>query len=174
MKTRSILAACLLSVTALAAPMAQGETLTDTLVKTYRNSGLIEQNRALLRATDEDVAQAVAALRPVLSWAVSAGYASPTMGDEFSGSAGLSASMLLYDFGRSELGVDALKETVLATRQSLVDVENSVLLNAVRAYLSVRRSEAFVGLRENNVRLLTEQLRATRDRFEVGEVTHYS
>ena len=67
--------------------------------------------------------------------------------------------------------MDAAKETVLATRAQLVDIENAVLLNAVNAYLSVRRSEAFVELRENNVRLLTQQLRATRDRFEVGEVT---
>ena len=41
---------------------------------------------------------------------------------------------------------------------ALVDVENSVLLNAVTAYLGVRRAEAFVELRKNNVRLLTEHL----------------
>ncbi len=79
--------------------------------------------------------------------------------------------MLLYDFGRSQLGIDAAKETVLATRAVLVDVENTTLLNAVRAFLTVLRSEAFVELTQNNVRLLTQQLRATRDRFEVGEVT---
>ncbi len=150
---------------------AASETLSDALAKAYRNSGLIEQNRAVLRAADEDVASAVAALRPVLNYTAGLSYIEPTMGDNLSGSIGLNAEMLLYDFGRSALGIDAAKETVLATRAQLVDIENTVLFNAVNAYLSVRRSEAFVGLRENNVRLLIQQLRATRDRFEVGEVT---
>ncbi len=150
---------------------AAGETLTDALVTTYRTSGLIDQNQAVLRAADEDVAQAVSALRPVLGYALGTTYNNPTLGDDLTASLSISADMLLYDFGRSKLSIDAAKETVLATRAVLVDIENTVLLNAVRAYMAVRRAEAFVGLRENNVRLLNEQLRATRDRFEVGEVT---
>ena len=154
----------------LAGPGA-ADTLADAMAKAYRNSGLIEQNRAVLRAADEDVAQAVAVLRPVLGYAAGVNYVDPTVADNLSASVSLTASMLLYDFGRSQLGVDAAKETVLATRAALVDVENTVLLNTVDAYFAVRLSEAFVALRQNNVRLLTEQLRATRDRFEVGEVT---
>jgi outer membrane protein len=162
--------ATLVSLAAICGPLS-AETLSDALATAYRNSGLIDQNRAVLRAADEDVAQAVATLRPVVNYALSANFSDPSMGDELTGSLGLTASLLLYDFGRSNLRVDAAKETVLATRSALKDVENSVLLSTVRAYLSVRRSEAFVDLRQNNVRLLTEQLRATRDRFEVGEVT---
>ena len=165
-KRAGVIAAAILIATPLSA-----QTLTDALITAYRNSGLIEQNRAVLRAADEDVAQAVALLRPVVNYALSGNYANPSMGDEFSVRASLSASMLLHDFGRSQLGIDAAKETVLATRAALVDIENTVLLNTVTAFLAVRRSEAFVQLRQNNVRLLTEQLRATRDRFEVGEVT---
>ena len=47
---------------------ARADTLADALVGAYNSSGLLEQNRAVLRAADEDVAQAVAALRPVLDW----------------------------------------------------------------------------------------------------------
>jgi outer membrane protein len=150
---------------------ASAETLTDAFVTAYKSSGLIAQNRAVLRAADEDVAQAVTALRPVLSYAANAGYTTPSSNDNLSLTASLNASMLLYDFGRSQFGIDAAKEQVLATRAALIDVENTVLLNTVRAYFAVRQSESFVRLRQNNVRLLTEQLRATRDRFEVGEVT---
>ncbi len=63
---------------------ASAETLTDTLVATYKSSGLIQQNRAVLRAADEDVAQAVALLRPILSYAANVNYIDPTLGDEFS------------------------------------------------------------------------------------------
>jgi len=46
-----------------------------------------------------------------------------------------------------------------------------VLLNAATAYMNVVRDQAIVELRKNNVRVLSEQLRATEDRFKVGEVT---
>lgn len=154
----------------LSGPSA-AETLADALATAYRTSGLIEQNRAVLRAADEDVAQAVAGLRPVFGYANSLDYTDTEMGDTLSATAALTGSILLYDFGRSGLGIDAAKETVLATRAALVDIENTVLLNTVNAYLDVRTRSAFVDLRQNNVRLLTQQLRATRDQFEVGEVT---
>ncbi|MFC6760508.1 hypothetical protein ACFQFQ_14970 [Sulfitobacter porphyrae] len=42
--------------------------MADALVGAYNHSGLLEQNRAVLRAADEDVAAAGAALKPVLRW----------------------------------------------------------------------------------------------------------
>ena len=47
---------------------ARSETLADALVSAYNHSGLLEQNRALLRAADEDVASASAALLPIVNW----------------------------------------------------------------------------------------------------------
>jgi outer membrane protein len=63
------------------------------------------------------------------------------------------------------------KATVQAGRESLRAVEQNVLLNAVTAYVDVVRDLAVVSLRESNVSVLTEQLRQTKDRFNVGEVT---
>lgn len=163
-------AAAALAMLAMSGP-ALSETLTDAFVTSYRNSGLISQNRAVLRAADEDVALAVSDLRPAIAYVLGVDYTDPSQRDDLTGSLAVTASMLLWDFGRSQLAIEAAKETVLATRSALIDVENTVLLNTVTAYMAVRRSEAFVNLRQNNVRLLTEQLRATRDRFEVGEVT---
>ena len=61
---------CVATVLALAAgpTMVRAETLADALKSAYLNSGLLDQNRALLRAADEDVAQAVAGLRPIIDW----------------------------------------------------------------------------------------------------------
>src|SRR5208283_2296708 len=42
---------------------------------------------------------------------------------------------------------------------------------AATAYMNVVRDSAIVKLRQNNVKVLNEQLRATEDRFKVGEVT---
>jgi outer membrane protein len=160
---------------ALALPAtSRAETLTDALISSYQSSGLLEQNRALLRAADEDVAQAVSTLRPVLSYIVQGRWQDNDQipgGAQSSASLGLSLDWTLFDFGRSALAVDAAKEAVLALRAALVDIEQQVLLRAVSAYMEVRRAQAFVQLNQNNVRLLQEQLRATQDRFEVGEVT---
>jgi len=161
---------------------AVAQTLGQALAQAYDNSGLVEQNRALLRAADEDVALAVSALKPIVNWSAavqrnaSTFSSSQTMGvttDSTSTDASLSVSaeLLLYDFGQSRLSIDAAKENVLATRQGLVSVEQSVLLRAVSAFLAVRREAENVRLLQGNVRVLGEELRAARDRFEVGEVT---
>ncbi len=157
----------------------RAETLADAMAYGYEASGLLEQNRALLRAADEDVAQAVGALLPVVNWVASVDATYPgspfstnNIGNtELSASIGLSASLILYDGGVSRLGIDVQRETVLATRQSLLAVEQEVLYRIVAAYIDLQSAAEFVQLRQNNVRLITEQLRAAQDRFEVGEVT---
>ncbi|MEQ8294188.1 MAG: TolC family outer membrane protein [Roseovarius sp.] len=158
---------------------ASAETLADTLVSAYENSGLLEQNRALLRAADEDVAQIVAELRPIINWSADI---TRTFGTTRSGgitggadsnelNLGISLDLLLFDFGRTNLRMQAAKETVLATRESLRNIEQQVLLRAVAAYMNVRRTSELVSVRQNNLRLLRQELRAANDRFEVGEVT---
>ncbi|PYE84032.1 TolC family outer membrane protein [Pseudoroseicyclus aestuarii] len=162
---------------AIPAASLQAETLSDALSAGYENSGLLEQNRALLRAADEDVAQAVAALRPVLSWSASASTSWPrenldrTGQDYLQTSLGLTAQLTIYDGGLNQLAVEAQKETVLATRESLRGVESDVLLRIVQAYLEVQRASSSVDLRQNNIRLIGQELQAAQDRFEVGEVT---
>ena len=170
---------CLAAVTS--APVA-AESLASALSSAYITSGLLDQNRAVLRAADEDVAQAVAALRPVINWtgtvtrsfgaqnAASTGgmwvdYATTTA------SADLVATLVLYAGGARTLSLDAAREAVLATRAGLVGVEQQVLYNGVSAFMEVRRALETVQLRRNNVRVIGEELRAAQDRFQVGEVT---
>ena len=173
---------------ALTFGQARAETLTDALVSAYRNSNLLDQNEALLRAADEDVAIAVSALRPVINFAIGASYArsvqsgfvgvsngeslfSRVGSESFSAQASLTADLTIYDFGRTRLAIDASKETVLATREALVDLEQRVLITAVQAFVNVRLASEIVFLRQSNVRLITQELRAAQDRFEVGEIT---
>lgn len=166
----------------IAAPMARAETLADAMIGAYNTSGLLEQNRAVLRAADEDVAQAMSSLRPVISWsadatrqfgttrsASTANNIVPTVSNTISAS--LIAELTVFDNGQSKLAIETAKEAVLGTRQQLVSVEQQVLLSAVEAYLEVRRAIENVALRENNVRLIAQELRAAQERFEVGEVT---
>ncbi|MGR3540457.1 MAG: TolC family outer membrane protein [Hasllibacter sp.] len=167
---RSILKAGAAALALLSALPAGAQSLTDTLILAYRNSGLLDQNRALLRAADEDVAQAVAALGPVLNYTASLNY-TPDGSVDRSATLGLAAQITLWDGGRSELTIDLQKESVLALREALIGVEQQVLLEAVAAHMDVLSALEFVALRESNVRVVTRELRAARDRFEVGEIT---
>ena len=184
---RGIVAATLIGFGSVMPGVATSETLADALVGAYNHSGLLDQNRAVLRAADEDVAIANAALKPVVQWTgnltqninrsvsggsttgLPAGTRNAT--DQLTTSVNLIASLLVYDFGATRYSIEAAKETVLATRESLISVEQQVLIRAVDAYMGVIQAQQLVSLRENNVRLLTQELRAARDRFEVGEVT---
>ena len=168
---------------------ARAETLSDTLVQAYRSSPLLEQQRLLLRATDEDVAVAVSALRPTVNFQANYsktttftdreqirtpfGGASQIGGQETStdGSLSLVLDYTLLDGGQRALRLSAAKEAVLAARYNLVQVEQEVLLSAVTAYFDLRLAVQTVDVRESNIRLVTQQLQAARDRFEVGEVT---
>ena len=155
-----------------AALPARAESLADTMVAAYRHSALLDQNRAVLRAADEDVAGSVAALRPVLQWVAEQGIQRGEGGaSATSTSLDLNLSMTLYDFGRSQLAIDASKEQVLATRQALVAVEQEVLLDAANAFFAVREGVQQVALQQNSVSVLTRERQAAQDRFDVGEIT---
>ncbi|WP_120501806.1 TolC family outer membrane protein [Roseovarius sp. EL26] len=172
----SLLTAAVLAVSTVS---AKAENLADTLVSAYEHSGLLQQNRALLRAADEDVAQIVSQLRPIINWTTDI---TRSFGESETSSLrrdlgatnvnfGIQLDLLLYDFGETPLRVESAKEAVLATRQALRSVEQQVLFRAIQSYMNVLRNGQFVSVRQNNVRLLQEELRAARDRFEVGEVT---
>lgn len=174
MKLNAALAVATLSASLVTGAAAQAETLADALTYAYDHSGLLDQNRALLRAADEGVAQANAALMPIVNWSLSAtkSYVDVLGGAQaLTGVLGVSAQLTLYDNGANNLAIEAQKETVLSTRQGLLNVEQQVLLAAVQAYVNVTQSRESVALQQNNVRVLRQELRATQDQFDVGEVT---
>lgn len=161
---------------------ANAETLADALISAYKTSNLLDQNQAVLRAADEDAAAALARLRPVVDFTARASYTKYDNGRAFSSfttpnfedsaaSAALTASLVLYAGGRGKLGVEVARESVLATRAGLINVEQQVLLGAVAAYVDVRLQSEIVALRQSNMRLIDQELRAAKDRFDVGEVT---
>ncbi len=65
---------------------------------------------------------------------------------------------------QAESGVAGARETLRVTEQQ-------VLLDAATAYMNLIRDQAILDLNRRNVEVLTEQLKQTRDRFNVGEVT---
>ncbi len=83
----------------------------------------------------------------------------------------VTAQQNVFDGFRTYNNIKGAEAGVEAGREDLRASEENVLLNAATAYMNVFRDQAIVELRKNAVKVLAEQLRATEDRFKVGEVT---
>lgn len=174
-------AAVALSAAALLVPaQARAETLTQALVQAYQGNPRILAARDLLRAIDEQVAQAISLLRPTVTLNVSTGYDTTSTrinnvgrtGDR----SGLTSSSLaltqpIWRGGREYAEIRRAEATIRSQRARLQTTEQDVFFEVVTAYMNVVRDEAIVRLRANNVAVLQRQLQAVRDRFNVGEVT---
>ncbi len=157
---------------------SSAETLNEALAAAYRNNPTLNAERAKLRAIDEEVPRAKSGFRPRVTGSAETGFESnntspPSITDGKNYPSGYSVTLNQPVF-RGFRTINQVREAeagVFAGREDLRAVEQSVLINGITAYMDVVRDQAIVRLRQNNVKVLTEQLRATQDRFDVGEVT---
>jgi outer membrane protein len=164
-------------IAGLMAGTAGADTLRDALVSAYQTNPTLTAQRQSLRATDATVAIAKAAGRPQVSATAGLnrdltrsgildnGGKGPTL------SVGVDLSYPLFNGGSVKNSVKAAKTRVEAGRATLRAVEGDVFTNAVAAYMDVIRDRAIVELNQNNVKVLQTNLEATKDRFEIGDLT---
>lgn len=160
---------------------AEMDRMRATFAKAYLTNPTLQAERARLRAVDEGVNQALARSRPTVTFRATAGAGLfTTNGPNTSGtretartpaSADLEVRQPLYRGGTNPASVERAENEILAARAALLNTEQQVFLDAGTAYMNVVRDQAVVELNTNNVTVLRRQLQATRDRFEVGEVT---
>jgi outer membrane protein len=165
---------------AVPAGSATAQSLRDALASAYKYNPRLDAERARQRATDEEVARAHSGYRPTVSGSADIGYnrtdtkpegLSSVAGETHPKGYGVTATQPIFNGFRTLNGVRVAEATVRAGRETLRGVEQSVLLEASTAYVDVVRDQNIVKLRENNVDVLTRELKATQDRFSVGEVT---
>ncbi len=165
---------------AIAAALVSGpssaQTLPETLALAYETSPEISAARANLRVLDEQEAINRSGYRPNVS--TGASYDLEYENSQARGSNGsapfilsLDGAQNLYDGGQTTNSVQSARESVRAGREDLVSTEQRVLSAAAISFMDVRRDRDFVALAKNNVRVIGEELQASRDRFEVGEIT---
>lgn len=177
------------AIACLAPPLgaARAETLESALIQAYQNNPTLNSQRAAVRATDENVPQALSGYRPRVSITASGGEQSlstttkvttttPSSYSTQSGynspaSAGVTASQTLFNGFQTANKTRQAEAQVQAARETLRVTEQQVLLNAATAYMNLLRDTAILDLQKRNVEVLQEQLRQVRDRFNVGEVT---
>jgi len=175
MKRTAILALTASSMLALAAP-AYADTLNEALAEAYRSNPTLQAARAQLRATDENVAIEKADGRPSVTGSAaltevliqnSTSFFAPAR----SLSAGVDLGVPIYSGGAVKNSIRAAEQRVEAGRADLRGTESAIFSQVVAAYMDVLRGEALVGLSANQVQVLEVNLRATSDRFEIGDLT---
>jgi outer membrane protein len=164
------------------------QTMEAALGRAYSANPTLNAQRAAVRATNENVPQALSGYRPRITASADIG-ASITESDtpfnsQGTGSphnrsvsrlnprgAGLQVDQNIFDGGKTRSSVSQAESQVLGARATLRNTEQNVLLDAATSYMNVLRDTAILNLNRNNVEVLEEQLRQTKDRFQVGEVT---
>jgi outer membrane protein len=155
---------------------AVAETLQEALTKAYQTNPTLAGARAGQRANDENVTIAKARGLPNLD--VTGGYNEnvKSASSSFISPARLvqgqlSFSVPIYTGGAVRNSIKAADARVKAGQSNLRGTESDVFTNVVAAYMDVLRDEAIVGLNRSQVKVLKTNLEATRDRFDVGDLT---
>ncbi len=154
---------------------APTEDLRAALASAYLTNPELAGSRDNLRSLDEGVAQAEALRRPTLS--ANLGFAQNYAQLDTFGNKGrdvtaqAQATLPLYRGGLIRNSIRAAEGRVSAGRYDLAALENDILTRTTIAYEDTRRDAEVVDLDRNQVRVLAEQLRQSRDRFEVGDLT---
>jgi outer membrane protein len=164
-----------------AATAAHTQTLQDALVRTYQNNPQLNAERARQRGTDENVPQALSGYRPQISIGLSAGLQGvrnlfPGINDPVSSSlrpwsAGVTINQTLFNGMKTGNQVRQAEAQVQSGREQLRGVEQSVLLDAVTAYMGVIANQALADAQRVNVQFLREVLQTTHKRYDAGDVT---
>jgi outer membrane protein len=166
---------------------ARAQTLTQALADAYNTNPQLLAQRALLRATDEQVPQALANWRPTVNFTgqvggsrsavtgASLGVARAgglsTYSTTYQNTLNLQATQQIYSGGRTAAQTSQAINLVESQRAQTLATETSVFQAVAQAYLDVVRDQALLQVNQNNVAVLRKQLEATQDRFRVGEVT---
>ncbi|MBA4773419.1 MAG: TolC family outer membrane protein [Sphingomonas sp.] len=160
----------------MAATPATAETLRDALVKAYETNPTLAAQRATLRANDENVPITRAPSLPQVQ--VQSTYSENVVlpitaftAPSRTSQTQASLTYSLFAGGAVKNGVAAAKSRVEGGRATLRGTEADLFTAVVAAYVDVQRDSAVVQLNEQNVRVLDVNLQASRDRFQVGDLT---
>jgi outer membrane protein len=156
------------------------ETLMSMLARVYQSNPQINAERARLRGIDEGVPQALSGYRPQVAVGLSAGLQSikNLFPDSTTQSqqlrpwmAGITLTQPLFNGFKTGNSVRQAEAQVLSGRESLRNVEQTVFVGAVTAFMNVLADQTLVEAQRANVTFLKETLESTRTRLRVGDGT---
>jgi outer membrane protein len=177
------------------APGARPATLMQALAEAYANNPTLQQQRATLRATDENVPAALAGWRPTVEVQGTAGRLTGETEQAFTSTNFLGQPVLarslysqtrneaigqisvtqpLYRGGATVSGVHEAKNGVYAGRAQLLATEQTVFLDVVTAYVTVVTNRRILALDNANQQVLRQQAHSVGLQYQGGALTMLS
>ena len=160
----------------VAPALASADTLREALLEAYKTNPTLAAQRANVRAIDENVPIARASAFPGVQLQSSYTEAVVLPVTSFTAPARTSQTQAnltysLYAGGAVKNGIAAADIRVQGGQATLRGTEADLFSAVVGAYMDVIRDEAIVALNRQNVKVLEVNLRASQDRFQVGDLT---
>ena len=166
----------LLAGISLGAMPLRADDLRDALNAAYATNPTLQAARANQRAVDENVPLARSNGLPSLSGQAAyteflkrnpVAFTAPAR----TATGQVNLSVPVYNGGGVRNAVSAAETRVVAGQQDLRGTEAGLFSQVVAAYMDVIRDAAIVGLNRKAVAVLEVNLKATSDRYEIGDLT---
>jgi outer membrane protein len=167
----------------MAATPAGADTMEAALLRAYQTNPQLNAQRASVRATDENVPQALSGYRPKVTVTASGGGQFTNQltngssgkkieeGPQGPHAVGATLTQTLFNGNQTANKTRAAESQVLGAREGLRLLEQSVLLAAATIYMDYLRDAAILEVQRSNAKVLEQTLRQTRDRYSAGLVT---
>lgn len=168
-------------------PSVSAETITSALESSYLNNTQLAEKRAELRARDNDVSKALSGWRPTITanakfqpskainWGAAKELPSAQSGStQTQTQIGVTFQQNLFKGGETIASTSLAENTVKAAKAGLIAFEQTILLQAIQAYLELFSKTAELDLLRGNEVVLQQTLDATINKFNVGEETRTS
>jgi len=157
----------------------RAQSLNVALANAYSNHPLLFSERIGERVLTEDVAEALAGWKPEVYIDGALGKnlvtTKTSTGSDTDNnlpmSVGIVVSKKIYDGGKTNQNIKIADTKLNANNSRLVTIENQVLLAAVKAYFNLLKEQDLLDVAIKNKNVIERQLEATKDRFEVGDLT---
>ena len=171
------------AVAIFASSAAPAQSLNDALVQAYEHNPQLLAERAQLRATDEDLPQALANWRPSVQISTAKGFGSEQLsggtplqdlllrGQLPTGAYGVTVTEPIFRGFRTVSESREARFTIFAERFHLVSVEQTVLLQVITDYADVARDQAGLGLQTDNEHVLAQRVVSAKAQLAGGTLT---
>ena len=170
-------------------PAAAGaETLADAIAAAYRDNPTLQQQRALLRSSDENYVQAAAGLRPTVQTQLYEQYndarlgkstiaansiygPTPTRNESNAATGQVVVSFPVFTGGKVTAQIRQARAQIGSGREGLRASEGDLLLNVIGSYVSVRRDQQILTVRATALQQFVYQHDEAVARRAAGDAT---
>tara|TARA_B110000014_G_scaffold248179_1_gene222348 strand:- start:892 stop:2295 length:1404 start_codon:yes stop_codon:yes gene_type:complete len=157
----------------------KAQSLNVSLANAYSNHPLLFSERIGERVLSEDVAEALSGWKPQVYVDGSLGKTlvntktstSSKTNSNLPVSVGIVVSKKIYDGGKTSQNIKIADTKLVANNSRLSSIENQVLLSAAKAYFKLLEEQDLLDVALKNKDVIKRQLEATKDRFDVGDLT---